>query len=81
MFCSCLLAFGGEYTLFAGLDECLKFIRDYRFHPSDIEYLRASLPSYIEKEFYDYLSKLDMNDIKIYAVPEGKIKERFYLTI
>ncbi len=67
------LAFGGEYTLFAGLDECLKFVRDYRFHPTDIEYLRVSLPTYIESEFYDYLSKLNMNDVKIYAVPEGKI--------
>ncbi|CAF2496747.1 unnamed protein product [Rotaria sp. Silwood2] len=65
--------FGGEYTLFAGLDECLKFVRNYKFHPSDIEYLRASLPSYIESEFYDYLSALDMNDIKIYAVPEGTV--------
>jgi hypothetical protein len=66
------LAFGGEYTLFAGLEECLKFIRDYKFHPTDIEYLRASLPTYIESEFYDYLSTLNMNDVKVYAVPEGK---------
>ncbi|CAF0858995.1 unnamed protein product [Rotaria sordida] len=65
--------FGGEYTLFAGLDECLKFVRDYKFHSSDIEYLRASLPSYIESEFFDYLSTLNMNDIKIYAVPEGTV--------
>ncbi len=66
------LAFGGEYTLFAGLEECLKFVRDYRFDPTDIEYLRGALPTYIESEFYDYLSELNMNDIKIYAVPEGK---------
>ncbi|CAF1259571.1 unnamed protein product [Rotaria magnacalcarata] len=65
--------FGGEYTLFAGLDECLKFVRDYKFHSSDIDYLRASLPNYIESEFYDYLSTLDMNDIKIHAVPEGTV--------
>ena len=69
---SYLLAFGGEYTLFAGLEECLKFVRDYRFHSTDIEYLRGSLPSYIESEFFDYLSTLNMSDIKIYAVPEGK---------
>ncbi|CAF5207397.1 unnamed protein product [Rotaria magnacalcarata] len=69
--------FGGEYTLFAGLDECLKFVRDYKFHSSDIDYLRASLPNYIESEFYDYLSTLDMNDIKIHAVPEGKTYRRF----
>ncbi|UJR24904.1 hypothetical protein I4U23_006270 [Adineta vaga] len=65
--------FCGEYTLFAGLEECLKFIRDYKFHSTDIEYLRASLPTYIESEFFDYLSKLNMNDLKVYAVPEGTV--------
>ena len=65
-------AFGGEYTLFAGLEECLKFVRDYRFHPTDIEYLRKSLPNYLEPEFFDYLASLDMHKVKIYAVQEGK---------
>jgi len=71
-FSSLNVAFGGEYTLFAGLDECLKFIRDYKFHSSDIDYLRSALPTYIEEGYFDYLLNLDMNDIKIYAVPEGK---------
>ncbi|CAF4484749.1 unnamed protein product, partial [Rotaria sp. Silwood2] len=62
--------FGGEYTLFAGLDECLKFIRDYKFHQTDIDYLRSVLPTYTEPEYFDYLLQLDMNDIKIFAVPE-----------
>ncbi|CAF0817682.1 unnamed protein product [Rotaria sordida] len=65
--------FGGEYTLFAGLEECLKFIRDYKFHPTDIDYLRTVLPTYTEQEYYDYLLQLDMNNIKIYAVPEGTV--------
>ena len=67
-----LIAFGGEYTLFAGLGECIKFIRDYKFHPSDIDYIKKSLPDYVENDFLVYLSQLDMNDIKVYAVPEGK---------
>lgn len=66
------VAFGGEYTLFAGLEECLKFVRDYQFHPTDIEYLRTSLPPYIESDFFDYLSTLNMHDVQIYAIPEGK---------
>ncbi|CAF1594305.1 unnamed protein product, partial [Adineta steineri] len=65
--------FGGEFTLFAGLEECLKFINNYKFQSSDIDYLRTTLPNYIEKEFYDYLSALNMNDIKIYALPEGSV--------
>ncbi|CAF1060501.1 unnamed protein product [Adineta ricciae] len=65
--------FGGEYTLFAGLEECLKFVRDYKFHESDITYLRSVSPNYIEDEYYDYLAQLDMNDVRIYAVPEGTV--------
>ncbi|CAF3635786.1 unnamed protein product [Rotaria socialis] len=72
--------FGGEYTLFAGLDECLKFIRDYKFHVTDIEYLRSVLPTYTEKEYFDYLLDLDMNDVKIYAVPEGEYLFLNFLT-
>lgn len=65
--------FGGEYTIFAGLEECLKFIRGYKFHQTDINYLRSSLPSYIEEEFLQYLADLNMNDVQIYAVPEGTV--------
>jgi len=65
--------FSGEYTLFAGLEECLKFIRDYKFHPTDIDYLRTALPDYVEEEYFTYLLTLDMNDIKVYAVPEGTV--------
>ncbi|UJR23892.1 hypothetical protein I4U23_026864 [Adineta vaga] len=65
--------FGGEYTLFAGLEECLKFIRSYRFHESDIKYLRTVLPTYVENEYFEYLAALHMNDIKVYAVQEGTV--------
>ncbi|CAF3487633.1 unnamed protein product [Rotaria socialis] len=65
--------FGGEYTLFAGLEECLKFVQNYKFQKPDIDYLHKILPNYTEEEFYDYLSTIDMTDIKIYAVPEGSV--------
>ena len=74
-----ILAFDGEFTLFAGLEECLKFVRDYRFQESDIDYLRTVLPSYVENEFYEYLIQLDMKDIKIYSIPEGKTCLSFIL--
>jgi nicotinic acid phosphoribosyltransferase len=66
------LAFGGEFTLFAGLEECLKFVQNYKFDATDIDYLRTISPNYVETEFYNYLAAVDMNDVKIYAVPEGK---------
>jgi nicotinate phosphoribosyltransferase len=59
--------------MFAGLEECLKFVRDYKLHATDIQYLRTVLPSYIEEGYFDYLLNLNMNDIKIYAVPEGNL--------
>jgi nicotinate phosphoribosyltransferase len=51
----------------------LKFVRDYKFSQSDIDYLRRSLPTYIEDGYFDYLLDLNMDDIKIYAVAEGKM--------
>lgn len=32
--------FGGEFCIFAGLDEVLKFVQHFRFTHEDIEYLR-----------------------------------------
>ncbi len=72
LFDKSFLAFGGEFTLFAGLEECLKFVQNYKFDATDIDYLRTISPNYVETEFYSYLAALDMNDVKIYAVPEGK---------
>lgn len=33
--------FRGEFTLFAGLEEVLRFIQSFRFLPDEIEYLRC----------------------------------------
>ncbi|CAF2045392.1 unnamed protein product [Rotaria magnacalcarata] len=65
--------FGGEYALFAGLEDCLKFIESYKFQKSDIEYLQQVMPDYIEEEFFEFLLNINMNDIKIYAIPEGSV--------
>ncbi|CAG9769607.1 unnamed protein product [Ceutorhynchus assimilis] len=65
--------FNGEFTIFAGLEECLKFLEKFRYSESDIEYIKQILPSHIEQEFYDYLSTLTAKDIKLYAVQEGTV--------
>ncbi len=72
LFNEIFLAFDGEFTLFAGLEECLKFVQNYKFHATDIDYLRTALPKYVETDFYNYLAAIDMKDVKIYAVAEGK---------
>jgi nicotinate phosphoribosyltransferase len=65
--------FNGEFTIFAGLAECLKFLENFHYSDSDIEYLRNTLPSDVEPEFYVYLQNLTPKDIKIHALAEGTI--------
>ncbi|KAK9753071.1 Nicotinate phosphoribosyltransferase C-terminal domain [Popillia japonica] len=65
--------FCGEFTIFAGLDDCLHFLERFHFSDSDIEYLRTILPDTIEKEFFTYLKNLTANDITLYALPEGSV--------
>ncbi len=65
--------FHGEFTIFAGLSECLKFLENFRYTESDIEYLRNTLPPNVEPAFYDYLSNLTCEDVKIWALKEGTI--------
>ncbi|KAF6151458.1 hypothetical protein GIB67_016270 [Kingdonia uniflora] len=36
--------FGGEYTIFAGLEECIRFIANFKFTEDEISFLRSSLP-------------------------------------
>lgn len=65
--------FQGEFTIFCGLAECLKYIEDFRFDDSDIEYLRNVMPSYVEPEFFDYLKHMSMSDLKVCAIREGSV--------
>eukprot|EP00850_Spirogloea_muscicola_P017501 SM000151S01489 [mRNA] locus=s151:168366:172241:+ [translate_table: standard] len=58
--------FQGEYTVFAGLEECVRFAAHFRFRPDDLRYLR-------QEAFFDYLAALDCSGVRIDAVPEGYI--------
>lgn len=65
--------FGGEYTIFAGLDECIRFTANFHFEESEIDYLRGIMPPTCEDEFYEYLKSVDCSDVEIYAIPEGSV--------
>jgi nicotinate phosphoribosyltransferase len=65
--------FQGEFTIFCGLEESLKYIQDFRFYDSDIEYLRKAMPSYVEEGFFEYLKQMNMNELKVYAIKEGSV--------
>lgn len=67
--------FGGSYTLFAGLDEVLKFLANFRFSDSDIDYLRNTPQlSHCEDAFFDdYLSNLDCSEVIVHSLKEGSM--------
>ncbi|EDW11211.1 nicotinate phosphoribosyltransferase isoform X1 [Drosophila mojavensis] len=65
--------FHGEFTIFAGLEECLKFLDSFHYSQSDIEYLRQTLPEGIENEFFEYLGNLTAHDVTLYAIDEGTV--------
>lgn len=64
--------FGGEYTVFAGLCECIKFLENFRYKEDDIKYIESLIPS-VEEEFLNYLQNLTLHDIKLSAIEEGKV--------
>ncbi|RZC41714.1 nicotinate phosphoribosyltransferase [Asbolus verrucosus] len=65
--------FQGEFTIFAGLEECLKFLEKFHYSISDIEYLKQTLPPNIEEEFYEFLSTVSAKDVTLYAIAEGSV--------
>ncbi|CAA0814342.1 Nicotinate phosphoribosyltransferase 2, partial [Striga hermonthica] len=65
--------FGGEYTVFAGLEECIKLIANFRFTEDEIAFIKSSLPSSCEDGFYDYLRAVDCSNVEIHAISEGYV--------
>ncbi|KAH6803926.1 nicotinate phosphoribosyltransferase 2 [Perilla frutescens var. frutescens] len=63
--------FGGEFTVFAGLEECIKLIANFRFTEDEIAFIQASLPASCEIGFYDYLRQIDCSNVEIHAISEG----------
>lgn len=64
--------FKGEFAICAGLEEVLKFVQNFKFTETDIEYLKTIMPD-CNPEFFDWLNKIDCSEIKLYAVPEGTV--------
>ncbi|RWW17771.1 hypothetical protein BHE74_00045115 [Ensete ventricosum] len=64
--------FGGEYTVFGGLDECIRFIATFKFEVDDISFLRSVMPT-CEDGFFEYLKAIDCKDVEVYAIPEGSV--------
>ncbi|XP_004511917.1 nicotinate phosphoribosyltransferase 2-like isoform X1 [Cicer arietinum] len=65
--------FGGEYTVFAGLEECVRFISNYKLSEDEIHFIKQNLPASCEDGFFDYLRGIDCSDVEVYAIPEGTV--------
>lgn len=66
--------FHGEYTIFCGLDQVVKFVANFSFSSEDIAYLKSTTAlSHCQEGFWDYLANLDCSEIQIRAVKEGTV--------
>ncbi|KAB5547822.1 hypothetical protein DKX38_011228 [Salix brachista] len=65
--------FGGEYTVFAGLEECIRLIANFKFTEDEISFIREILPGSCEDGFFDYLRGLDCSEVEVYAIAEGSV--------
>ncbi|XP_028823683.1 nicotinate phosphoribosyltransferase-like isoform X2 [Denticeps clupeoides] len=63
--------FGGGFSLFAGLSDCLLFLRNFRLTEDDVAYLQSVLPQDTDPAFFSFLTGLDCSAVSIASVPEG----------
>ena len=61
---------GGGYSICAGLEQVIEYIKNLHFAPDDIEYLRSV--GCFEEDFLEYLSNFKFTG-DIYALPEGTV--------
>ncbi|XP_020590360.1 nicotinate phosphoribosyltransferase 2-like isoform X2 [Phalaenopsis equestris] len=64
--------FGGEYTVFGGLEECIRFVANFRLDEEEISYLQSVMPR-CEDGFFEFLRDIDCSDVEVYAIPEGSV--------
>nr|AAP69616.1 nicotinate phosphoribosyltransferase-like protein [Dictyostelium discoideum] len=64
--------FGGEFTVFAGLEEVIRFVSDFHYTKEEVGFIKEMIPD-CEQEFLDYLSKLDSSSVTLYAMKEGSV--------
>jgi nicotinate phosphoribosyltransferase len=64
--------FAGEFTIFGGLEECIRFIANFKITEEEIKFLQTVMPT-CEDGFFEYLSSIDCSDVEVYAIPEGYV--------
>ncbi|GBG26303.1 Nicotinate phosphoribosyltransferase [Hondaea fermentalgiana] len=64
--------FQGEFTLFCGLEEVLRFVSSFEFSKSDIEYLETVLPN-CDPKFLEWLADVDTSKVTLHSMEEGSV--------
>ena len=64
--------FGGEFTIFAGLEEVLRLVASYRFTDADVDHVRRLLP-HADRGFFEFLGRVDCSRLRIRAAAEGSL--------
>ncbi|MBN2736752.1 MAG: nicotinate phosphoribosyltransferase [Spirochaetales bacterium] len=65
--------FKGSYTVFAGLQDVLDFLENFRFTDDDIAYIRESLLPQADEGFFKWLKEVDASVVRLSAMEEGAI--------
>mmetsp|Transcript_18838 Transcript_18838/g.72630 ORF Transcript_18838/g.72630 Transcript_18838/m.72630 type:complete len:236 (-) Transcript_18838:10-717(-) len=65
--------FKGEFTVFAGLEQCVKHARSFHFSKEDLAFVSETLGPDMDPAFLEYLRTLDCSAVKIYALREGSL--------
>ncbi|XP_026178783.1 nicotinate phosphoribosyltransferase isoform X2 [Mastacembelus armatus] len=65
--------FGGGFSIFAGLDDCLLFLQSFHFTDEDVDFLRSVLPPATDPAFFQFLRGLDCSGVTVRSVPEGTL--------
>ncbi|EGG16852.1 nicotinate phosphoribosyltransferase-like protein [Cavenderia fasciculata] len=64
--------FGGEFTVFAGLEEVIRFVSDFHYTEAELNHVRELIPD-CDPGFIEYLRQLDSSDVSLYAIKEGSV--------
>lgn len=64
--------FGGEFTVFCGLEECIRFIANFSFTTEHVEYLRKIMPA-VDTGFFDWLETVDCSKVRVHGLKEGSV--------
>ena len=64
--------FQGEFTVFAGLEEVLRFVSTWRVKEEHIAELKRRYPDW-DAAFWEWLAALDTRAMRIHAIEEGSV--------